>query len=109
MLPSYNVPHDYQSGSMELARAYALIGQTKQAQQIINALWQKSMEYMRFYNALDSDHFASCQQDCLLHLYILNQVMNLEQAVDTRKGKAMEKELQAIAKQYESKGGNYGN
>ena len=109
MLPSYNVPHDYQSGSMELARAYALIGQTKQAQQIINALWQKSVEYMRFYNALDSDHFASCQQDCLLHLYILNQVMNLEQAVDTRKGKAMEKELQAIAKQYESKGGNYGN
>ncbi len=109
MLPSYNVPHDYQSGSMELARAYALIGQTKQAQQIINALWQKSMEYMRFYNALDSDHFASCQQDCLLHLYILNQVMNLEQAVDTRKGKAMEQELQAIAKQYESKGGNYGN
>ena len=109
MLPSYNVPHDYQSGSMELARAYALIGQTKQAQQIINALWQKSVEYMRFYNALDSDHFASCQQDCLLHLYILNQVMNLEQAVDSQKGKAMEKELQAIAKQYESKGGNYGN
>ena len=109
MLPSYNVPHDYQSGSMELARAYALIGQTKQAQQIINALWQKSVEYMRFYNALDSDHFASCQQDCLLHLYILNQVMNLQQAVDSQKGKAMEKELQAIAKQYESKGGNYGN
>ena len=108
-LPSYNVPHDYQSGSMELARAYALIGQTKQAQQIINALWQKSVEYMRFYNALDSDHFASCQQDCLLHLYILNQVMNLEQAVDSQKGKAMEKELQTIAKQYESKGGNYGN
>ena len=34
-LPSYNIPHDFQSGSLDLARAYALTAQPKKAQQLI--------------------------------------------------------------------------
>ncbi|WP_028902228.1 DUF2723 domain-containing protein [Prevotella sp. P6B4] len=108
-LPSYNIPHDYQSGSMELARAYALIGQTKKAQELIDQLWKKSAEYMIFYCSLDGQRFASSQQDCLLHMYILNQVLNLQQVVDEKKGKEKEQQFQGISKIYEAKGGTYGN
>ena len=77
-LPSYNIPHDYQSGSLDLAKAYALTGQPKKAQQIIDNLWKKSTEYMLWYCSLSTDRFAMSQQECMVHMYILNQILNLE-------------------------------
>ncbi len=108
-LPSYNIPHDYQSGSMDLAKAYALTGQTEKAQDLIDQLWKKSTEYMLWYCSLDGQRFESSQQDCLMHLYILNQILNLQSAVDEKKAQEKEKQFQTMNKIYEAKGGNYGN
>ena len=108
MLPSYNIPHDYQSGSMDLARAYALTGQTKKAQELIDQLWRKSAEYMLWYCSLDGQRFESSQQDCILHLYILNQVLDLQSAVDEKKAEEKDKQFQTINKIYTAKGGTYG-
>ena len=109
MLPSYNIPHDYQSGSMDLARAYALTGQNKKAQDLIDQLWRKSAEYMLWYCSLDGQRFESSQQECLLHTYILNQILSVQSAVDEKKGDEKEKQFQGLTKIYESKGGTYGN
>jgi hypothetical protein len=108
VLPSYNIPHDYQSGSMDLARAYALTGQTKKAQDLIDQLWRKSAEYMLWYCSLDGQRFESSQQDCILHLYILNQVLDLQSAVDEKKAEEKDKQFQNINKIYTAKGGTYG-
>ena len=108
MLPSYNIPHDYQSGSMDLARAYALTNQTKKAQDLIDQLWRKSAEYMLWYCSLDGQRFESSQQDCMLHLYILNQVLDLQSAVDAKKAEEKDKQFQTINKIYTAKGGTYG-
>ena len=108
VLPSYNIPHDYQSGSMDLARAYSLTGQNKKAQEIIDQLWRKSAEYMLWYCSLDGQRFDGSQQDCVLHLYILNQVLNLQTAVDEKKAQEKDKQFQTISKIYEAKGGTYG-
>ena len=108
VLPSYNIPHDYQSGSMDLARAYALTGQTKKAQNLIDQLWRKSAEYMLWYCSLDGQRFESSQQDCILHLYILNQVLDLQSAVDEKKAEEKDKQFQNINKIYTAKGGTYG-
>ena len=107
-LPSYNIPHDYQSGSLDLAKAYALTGQTKKAQEIIENLWKKSTEYMLWYCSLSADCFAMSQQECLVHMYILNQILNLESAVDAKKAKEKEAQFKAIGNLYETKGGTYG-
>ena len=108
VLPSYNIPHDYQSGSMDLARAYALTNQTKKAQDLIDQLWRKSAEYMMWYCSLDGQRFESSQQDCMLHLYILNQVLDLQSAVDAKKAEEKDKQFQTINKIYTAKGGTYG-
>ena len=108
VLPSYNIPHDYQSGSMDLARAYALTNQTKKAQELIDQLWRKSAEYMVWYCSLDGQRFESSQQDCMLHLYILNQVLDLQSAVDAKKAEEKDKQFQTINKIYTAKGGTYG-
>ena len=107
-LPSYNIPHDYQSGSLDLARAYALTGQAQKAQQIIEKLWRKSTEYMLWYCSLNDNRFAMSQQECLVHMYILNQVLNLQSAVSEKAAKEKEKQFKAISNLYETKGGTYG-
>ena len=107
-LPSYNIPHDYQSGSLDLAKAYALTGQTQKAQEIIEKLWRKSAEYMLWYCSLSSDRFAMSQQECMVHMYILNQILNLQSAVDEKKAKEKDQQFNAISKLYETKGGTYG-
>ncbi|WP_028907695.1 DUF2723 domain-containing protein [Xylanibacter ruminicola] len=107
-LPSYNIPHDYQSGSLDLAKAYALTGQPKKAQQIIDNLWKKSTEYMLWYCSLSTDRFAMSQQECMVHMYILNQILNLESIVDEKLAKEKEAQFKAIGNLYETKGGTYG-
>ena len=107
-LPSYNIPHDYQSGSLDLAKAYALTGQPKKAQQIIDNLWKKSTEYMLWYCSLSTDRFAMSQQECMVHMYILNQSLNLESVVDEKQAKEKEAQFKAIGNLYETKGGTYG-
>jgi hypothetical protein len=107
-LPSYNIPHDYQSGSLDLARAYALTGQPQKAQQIIEKLWRKSAEYMLWYCSLNESRFAMSQQECLVHMYILNQILNLQSAVSEKAAKEKEKQFKAISSLYEAKGGTYG-
>ena len=107
-LPSYNIPHDYQSGSLDLAKAYALTGQPKKAQQIIDNLWKKSTEYMLWYCSLSTDRFAMSQQECMVHMYILNQILNLESVVDEKQTKEKEAQFKAIGNLYETKGGTYG-
>jgi len=107
-LPTYNIPHDYQSGSLDLARAYALTDQAQKAQQVIEDLWRKSAEYALWYCSLSNDRFAMSQQDCMVHMYILNQILNIQSAVDEKKAKEKEKQFETISKLYQSKGGVYG-
>ena len=107
-LPDYNIPHDYQSGSLDIARSYALTAQPKKAQQVINALWTKSMQYLQYYCSLDGSQFSLSQHDCIIQLYIMQQILQIEDLVDQKKADAMEKQLQGYMSLYESKGGNWG-
>ena len=107
-LPDYNIPHDYQSGSLDIARAYALTQQTKKAQQIIDQLWTKSGQYLQWYCALDGSQFSMSQHDCMIHLYIMQQILDLQQLVDEKVGEKRAMELQGYMHIYESKGGNWG-
>ena len=106
-IPAYNVPHDYQSGSLDLARAYAGTAQNKKAQELIDKLWKKSSQYLQWYCSLDGSRFASSQRDCMIQLYIMNQLLNLQDEVDAKKSQQMEKQLQGLSELYYSKGGSF--
>ena len=106
-IPAYNVPHDYQSGSLDLARAYEGTGQNKKAQELIDALWKRSSQYIQWYCSLDGIRFASSQRDCMIQLYIMNQLLNLQDKVDIKKSQQMEKQLQSLSELYYSKGGSF--
>ena len=106
-IPGYNVPHDFQSGSLDLARAYSVTDQKQKAQELVTLLWKKSSQYLQWYCSLDASRFASSQRDCMLHLYLMNQMLELQNSLDTKKGEQMEKQLQALSELYYSKGGSF--
>ena len=106
MIPTCNVPHNYSSGSLDMARAWTTLGQKKQAQTIINDLWKNSVQYMKWYCSLTDFRFESSKQDCLMHFYILQQVNALTQIIDPKLADKQMKELTILGTIYQEKGGD---
>jgi len=107
-IPAYNVPADFQSGSLEIARAYAALDQNAKAQEILDQLWNKSIQYMNWYCTLSGSRFNASSRECMYHLYVLQQELQLAQLLDEKKAKTMAAQLQQLAGLYQSKGGNLG-
>ena len=107
-IPTYNVPVDCQSGSLDMARVYAAIGQKGKAKDILAQLWKKSSQYMNWYCLLDGNRFSSAQRDCMYHLYLMQQMTQLAIQVDEAEGKKLDTELQQIFGRYHGKGGTFG-
>ena len=106
-LPAYNVPHDYSCGSLDLARAYNLTGQKEKAQQLVDQLWKKSQQYMMWYCSLDGYRFDGSQRDCMILLYVMNQLLDLQTAIDEKKGAQKDQQLEGLIQLYHSKGGRF--
>ena len=106
-LPAYNVPHDYSCGSLDLARAYNLTGQKEKAQQLVDQLWKKSQQYMMWYCSLDGYRFDGSQRDCMIQLYVMNQLLDLQTAIDEKKGAQKDQQLEGLIQLYHSKGGRF--
>jgi len=107
-LPTYNVPSEYQSGSLDLARAYAMIGKDAKAMEIIKELFKRSSQYLSWYCSLESGRFNSSQRECLYHMYLLQQELQLAETINEAEGDKMGKELKHLMAVYQSKGGDIG-
>ena len=108
MIPTYNVPHNYSSGSLDMARAWVTLGQQKQALSIIKDLWANSTQYMKWYCSLSGFRFDGAKQDCLMHFYILQQVNALTQTFDQKLADKQLKELTILGTIYQEKCGDLG-
>jgi hypothetical protein len=107
-LPDENVPADFQSGSLDMARAYASIGQKEQAKALLQKLWTKSAQYISWYCSLDGSRFNASSRECMYHLYIMQQELLQVQNVDEKLAEKMENQLQQLVALYQTKGGNLG-
>ncbi len=107
-IPAYNVPHDFQSGSLDLAKGYALTSQPKKAQQLTDQLWNKSAQYLNYYCSLDGSRFSSSQHDCMIHLYVMQQIIDVQELIDEKKAEKYTQQLQGYMQLFESKGGSFG-
>ena len=107
-IPNYNVPADFTSGSLDIARSYNDIGQKDKAKETLMLLWNKSEQYMNWYCSLEPARFANCQRDCQLHLYILQMLTQLGYEIDEKTGADVEKRLENIFRNFQARGGNLG-
>jgi hypothetical protein len=106
-LPSRNVPHDFQSGSVDLARTYLAIGNKEKGREIIEQLWKNSDQFLRYYLSLSQGRFLAAQHDCMYHLYVMNSLVDLMAVVDEALGDTYGTQLDDLARQYHARGGRY--
>ena len=106
-IPDYNVPHNYRSGSMDLANAYQLLGKKAEASKIVEELWKNSSQYLKYYTSLDGGRFAASQGDCLRHFYVMQRLIQIEDNIDKTRADKMGRELDAYTQFYYAKGGKF--
>ena len=107
-IPSYNVPHNYSSGSLDMARAWVMLGNHKEALKLMNDLWKTSSQYMQWYCTLNGYYFDSSANDCAIQIYIMQQLVTLADSFDEKWADSHMKELGEMAAVYQQKGGDLG-
>ena len=105
MLPSYNIPHNYSSGSIDMARAWISLGKKKEALNLIQQMWKSSTQYLRWYCSLTDYRFDAAKNDCLVQFYVMEQLVSLTGTIDDKLYQQQAKEMNVLANIFEQKGG----
>ena len=105
VIPSYNVPYNYLSGGLDFAKAYATIGKKAEARKILDEVFNNALQYMNYYTSLDNNTMAGYQQDCMMQVYIMQHCVEVADIIDKKYGDQMFKQLEAVARIYQAKGG----
>ena len=104
-IPVYNVPMNYMSGGTDIAKAYALLGQKKEALKCINAIWNDAAQYERYYQSLTGIRFIQAPHDCLVQMSILDQVRTITGLVDRKLASRQKAQLDNFYRTYIGMGG----
>lgn len=104
-IPSYNVPLNYMGGSLDMARAYALIGQKDKAKAMLQQLFTGSVQYLQWYLSLNTDRFLQSQNECMTHFWIIQHLIEVSEMVDHNMAVQQTKMLNTLFTRYRSLGG----
>lgn len=105
VIPEYNVPLSWKSGSVEIARAYAMLGIKTKANYICKKVWNANKQYVQFYLALNGSNFSVSQNNCLLYFQLMMEVNKVTQLFDAKLAEKQMKELDRLYTIYTQKGG----
>ena len=105
VLPSYNIPNDYMSGSLDLAECYAMLGKKAKARALFNDVWKNATQYMDWYLSLSSNNFSQSMSDCIRELTIMQQANEVANMIDPKLAKTTGKQFQYMFNMYRGKGG----
>ena len=105
VIPEYNVPISWKSGSLDMARAYVLLGQKAKAKHILQELWKNHVQYTDWYLNLDGSKFLMSQENCMLYLQLMLEVNKVTALFDTAWAKKQMGEVKKRYNLYVRKGG----
>ena len=84
-IPAYNVPEVFESGSYDIATAYASIGETQRATDLLNHLIAESENYIDWAFSLGDNRIGMVQRDCLYRFWQWNQCNELLKNMDKKR------------------------
>ncbi len=105
VIPDYNVPMNYMSGGVDIAKAYALLGQRQKALGVLNATWKDASQYAAYYLSLDGSQFDMSQRDCMIQISILSQIAEVTEIVDKNLAAKWRNQIDQLYRMYIGKGG----
>ncbi len=87
-IPSYNVPHTFDGGSVDLANAWAAVGKKAEAEKILTAVLDNVQQYVDWYLALDNYHFVGSVEDCRYYMYQFSLAVDALEKAGSEKAKS---------------------
>ena len=105
-VPATTVPHNYQSGSIDLAKVLVQVGKKEAASQIAADVAKISSEYCSWYSSLSASRFSS--DEMMYQLYQLNDAVKiLEECGDTKNVEKYDMALQLFGKMLQERSYDY--
>ena len=108
-IPNYNVPIDYMSGGLDMARGWILAGQKQKAAEYVGKVWKTASQYLSYYLSLDANRFAQAQNDCIRQIMIMQSTCEVASMVDQKTAKKYEDQLNKLYTLYHGRGGQMPN
>ncbi len=102
-IPEYNVPHSYQSGSLELAQAWLSLDKKDKALHLAEAVAQNASEYCKWYVCLSDHRLQLSAEDCYYYLLQLSNALKILDETDEKVSKKYDAELRAYFEQFQSR------
>ena len=92
-IPAYNVPHGWQSGSLDIARTWITLKQPKKGEDIANQVARTACEYLDWYLGMDSKYVKISSYEVRSNFYMLQEAVELLQASGSKSAKGYEDSL----------------
>ena len=104
-IPYYNVPVDYMSGGLDMARGWFLTGQKAKGEEYLKKVWTNATQYLNYYLSLNADRFAQAQSDCIRQIMIMQSAAEVAGMVSPKLEAQYAKQLNALYTLYHGRGG----
>ena len=104
-IPSYNVPVDYMSGGLDMARGWLLTGQKAKGEEYLSKIWTNATQYLNYYLSLSNDRFMAAQSDCIRQIMIMQSTTEVAGMVSPKLEAKYTKQLNALYTLYHGRGG----
>ncbi|NDV59190.1 DUF2723 domain-containing protein [Bacteroides sp. 519] len=73
VIPHESLPYDYKNSAIQMAEQYYNLGEKETADEIMNILAHKSVEYATWYLSMQGHRWYNVAESCMTHLYLLNE------------------------------------
>lgn len=106
VMPAYNVPYNFNGGSVDLARAYALLGMRDKAKEVVSCVFENSIQYFNWYVSLGRKAMAGYRQEFAIHSYIMNLCIDVASISNGDLAEEMSQRMEALMERYNEQGGS---
>ena len=77
MIPAFNVPYDFQNNALDMGEAYYALGEKEKADRIMDALANKSVEYVTWYLAMNDLQLIVSSKEIQTHFSVLDECVRI--------------------------------
>lgn len=103
MIPGSNVPYDYQNSAQSMAEAFYLLGQKAKGDKIMDALANKSMEYLIWYLSMSNQQLTISGQEFMYHIYLLDEEIKIMEKYKSKQASHYAGKLEELYSMYASR------
>lgn len=104
-IPGSIVPHEaFYGHSLELADAWLALGHKAEAEKLLNAVGENAREYIEWYLSLNTQRLLQSSRECLMQIYILNDIAKTWEPIDKKKAETYRMEVNNYASRCHQRG-----